>query len=342
VTFVLAGGRGERLAPLTLERSKPAVPFGDRRIIDFVLMNCSQSNLNRPLVITQYQAAHLTRHVRRWWLQHSASAANAAAGPVCLPAPAEPYKGTAAALYRNLDAIQPETEQILVLSADHIYDMDYRELLQFHADRGADATLASIVYPSHASRQFGIVQVDRAERICGFEEKPARPKELPGMPGQVLANMGIYVFSKAAFLNAFQRDADDALSVHDIGRNILPSLVNRDSFYAYRFDGYWKDVGTIDSYYGASMEWLRRLPPNHRLAGSRSVIAEGAQIHPTAQIIDSVVLPGVQIGPGAFVRRAILDENVRIMAGACVGNSNGIAVVPSNSTVFAPAVMHAG
>jgi glucose-1-phosphate adenylyltransferase len=327
---------------LTIDRAKPAIPFGDRRIIDFVLTNCSQSNLNNPLVITQYQAAHLTRHVRRWWLEHSAFAANAEAGPACLPAPSEPYKGTADALYRNLHAIRPDTEYILVLSADHIYDMDYRELLRFHADRGADATMASIVYPSRASRQFGIVQVNRVDHISGFEEKPARPKELPGMPGKVLANMGIYVFNKAAFLDAFQRDAEDCASVHDIGRNVLPTLVNRSSVSAYRFDGYWKDVGTIGSYYDASMEWLRRLPSTHRLAGSTSVIAEGAHIHPTAQVMDSIVMRGVLIGPGAFVRRAILDENARIMAGAYIGNSNEIAVVASNSTVFSPAVRYAG
>jgi glucose-1-phosphate adenylyltransferase len=341
-TFVLAGGRGARLAPLTRDRSKPAVPFGDRRIIDFALANCLRSNLAHPFVITQYQAAHLTGHIRQWWLRQSNSAADAATSPVCGPAPKREYSGTADALLRNIQSLGRSTKYVLVLSADHIYDMDYRELLRFHADRGADATLAAIVYRSEASRQFGVVEVGESDRVSGFEEKPAQPKELHGQPGRVLVNMGIYVFRKEILLDALRRDADDPKSVHDIGRNVFPDLVKRKAVSAFRFEdretgtpGYWKDVGTIDSYYEASMEWLNMLPGTHRLAGSGSVIAEGVRIHRSAEVIDSILMPGVDIGPGARIHRAILDENVRVMPGARVGygTSKGIVVVPANSIV---------
>ncbi|HEX4999170.1 MAG TPA: sugar phosphate nucleotidyltransferase [Terriglobia bacterium] len=309
VTLVLAGGRGERLAPLTCERSKPAVPFGDRCIIDFVLENCLQSNLNHPFIVTQYQSAHLTRHVGRWWRCHPDFRPNATAAPVCVPAPQTNYAGTASALFRNLRLAPAGTEHVLVLSADHIYDMDYRNLLAAHAASGADVTLGSIVYPSASSHQFGILEVDATDHIVGFQEKPRSPRELPGQPGKVLANMGVYVFRREALGAALAEDAADPLSAHDIGRNILPKLVTHLKVSAFRFEDpetgaprYWRDVGTIDSYYEASMEWLRRLPASHQLAGSRSVIFPEAHVHPSAEVIDSVLLPGVVVGPKARVR----------------------------------------
>jgi glucose-1-phosphate adenylyltransferase len=358
-TLLLAGGRGARLAPLTHQRSKPAVPFGDQRIIDFALANCLRSNLNHPAIITQYQASHLTQHVRRWWLQQSALGADASASPVSVPAPEPDYLGTADALFRNVHRISRQAEYVLVLSADHIYEMDYRELLQFHVDRGADVTLASLVYPSESSKQFGILDVDSTDRILEFEEKPAHPRELPGLPGRVLANMGVYVFQKDVLLEALKRDADDNRSSHDIGRDVLPSLVKRRNLAAFRFENpetrrprYWKDVGTIDSYFEASMHWLEGLPGTHRLAGSGSVIAEGVRIHRTAEVTDSILMPGVQVGPGARICRTILDENVRVLTGARLGyesiesqaftrTPNGIVVVPANSTVPAASEIHA-
>jgi glucose-1-phosphate adenylyltransferase len=259
--------------------------------------------------------------------------------------------GTADALFRNAHLLGRQTEYVLILSADHIYEMDYRELLQFHVDRGADVTLASLVYPSESSHQFGILGVDSMDRIVEFEEKPAHPRELPGLPGRVLANMGVYVFQKDVLLEALERDDDDTRSSHDIGRDVLPVLVKRRNLTAFRFENtetrrprYWKDVGTIDSYYEASMNWLEALPDTHRLAGSGSVIAEGVRIHRTAKVMDSILMPGVQIGPGARIRRAILDENVRVLSGARLGydsiesqsftrTPNGVVVVPANSIV---------
>ena len=358
-TFVLAGGRGARLSPLTYKRSKPAVPFGDRRIIDFVLSNCLRSNLKHPVVITQYQGAHLMQHVGRWWLERSASGAAATASPVCVPCPSQEYLGTAEALFRNVQLLGPKTQYVLVLSADHIYEMDYRTLLRFHTDRDGDATLAAVVYPSESSHQFGILEADELSRIAGFEEKPTHPKELPGRPGKALASMGIYVFNKRVFLDALQRDAEDSQSVHDIGRNILPDLLKRRTLFAFRFEDpetgvprYWKDVGTIDSYYEASMTWLRTLPENHSLSGSGSVISEGVCIHRTAEVVDSILMPGVVIGPGARVHRAILDENVRVLAGARLGyetseshafarTANGVVVVQADSIIPAAQGSHA-
>jgi glucose-1-phosphate adenylyltransferase len=350
-TFVLAGGRGARLAPLTDKCSKPAVPFGDRRIIDFVLGNCFRSNLKHPAIITQYQGAHLAQHVGRWWLERSASGAAATASPVCVPCPSQEYLGTADALFRNVQLLDPKTQYVLVLSADHIYEMDYRALLQFHADRDADAALAAVDYPTESSRQFGILEVDESGRITGFEEKPTHPKELPGRPGRVLASMGIYVFNKDVFLESLQRDAEDSHSVHDIGRNIFPDLLNRRRLSAFRFEDpetgvprYWKDVGTIDSYYEASMTWLRTLPDHHSMSGSASVISQGVRIHRTAEVVDSILMPGVVIGPGARVRRAILDENVHVLAGTRLGyessdshafarTANGVVVVQADSVI---------
>jgi glucose-1-phosphate adenylyltransferase len=350
-TFVLAGGRGARLAPLTHTRSKPAVPFGDGRIIDFVLANCLRSNLSHPSIITQYQASHLIQHVGRWWLEQSAFGAVAAASPVCVPRPRQEYSGTADALFRNIRLLGSKSRYVLILSADHIYDMDYGELLRFHVDRGADATLSALVYPSGSSHQFGILEVDELDRVTGFEEKPPRPKELLGRPGSVLASMGIYVFLKDVFLNALQQDSDDSASDHDIGRNILPRLVKQHKVAGFRFEDaetrrsrYWMDVGTIDSYYEASMSWLNSLPGTHRLAGSGSVIAEGVRIHPTAEVIDSILMKGVSVGPGARLRRTILDEDARVMSGARIGfefreshafesTPKGVAVVSANSIV---------
>jgi glucose-1-phosphate adenylyltransferase len=350
-TFVLAGGRGARLAPLTHNRSKPAVPFGDRRIIDFVLANCLRSHLQHPIIITQYQASHLTQHVRRWWLQQSVSGADAKASPACVPAPDHEYSGTADALLRNIHLMDRNTKYVLVLSADHIYDMDYRELLAFHDRRGVDVTMSALVYPRESARQFGILEVDQNDGITGFEEKPTHPLELPGQPGRVLANMGIYVFDKESFLHALLADAADTASQHDLGRDIFPGLVKRQNLAAFRFEDresgrprYWKDVGTIDSYYEASMNWLGSLPAAHRLAGSGSVIAEGVHIHRTAEVVDSVLMPGVNVGPGARIRHAILDENVHVLAGARLGYESlegqafsrtplGVTVVPANSVV---------
>ncbi len=339
VTFVLAGGRGERLSPLTEHRSKPAVPFGNRRIIDFTLQNCLQSNLNHPLVITQYQAAHLARHVRRWWRERSVSGGDRppleTAAPVCVPAPERAYLGTADALYRNLSALTPGIEHILILSADHIYDMDYRRLLQSHIERDADATMSVIVYPSELSRQFGILEVNQDNRICGFEEKPARPRELSGQPGRVLANMGVYVFRKDVFVDALHQDATDSTSAHDIGRNILPRLVTEKIAYAYRFDDYWRDVGTLDSYYDATLDW-------HEPSASGCFISEGVRIHHTAEVTDSILLPGVTVGAHARIHRSIVDQDVQVLTGATIGygedenfvvSANGVVVVPADSIV---------
>jgi glucose-1-phosphate adenylyltransferase len=253
-----------------------------------------------------------------------------------VPAPDRQYCGTADALYRNLLALRKDAEHVLILSADHIYEMDYRRLLESHVRQNADATLSAIVYPTELSSQFGILQVDTENRICGFEEKPARPREIPDKPGSVLANMGVYVFRKDVLLESLREDASDSRSAHDLGRNILPRLVAERNAAASRFEGYWKDVGTLDSYYDASLEC-------HALSATGCVITDDVRIHRTAEVTDSILLPGVTVGPHARIHRAILDEGVHVMAGATIGtgseetfavSANGIVVVPAESVVM--------
>lgn len=342
VTFVLAGGRGKRLDPLTRGRAKPAVPFGDRRIIDFTLSNCLHFGLKHPFVLTQYHADSLHEHVRRWWLSSAAPAAATEAAPVCVPATKRhAYLGTADALFRNLDFLN-EAEHVVVLSADHIYEMDYREMIRFHLDHGGAATIGAIACPRASSIRFGVMEVSDRWRVASFEEKPQNPKTLPGQPEKILASMGIYVFNAGVLADVLKRDATSRSSRHDIGSNIVPELVHSHAAYAFNFahketgePHYWRDVGTLDSYYTASME---------SFGASGSVVSETAQVHETAEIVESILLPGVCVGRGARIRRAILDENVCVAAGASVGfedsadsqftvSPKGIVVVPANTTV---------
>lgn len=344
VTFILAGGRGERLQPLTRDRAKPAVPFGDRRIIDFTLSNCIQSGLTHPFVLIQQHAESLHQHVRCWSLSQTVATPSQKAQPTCVPSRrTSPYRGTADALFQNATLMKDATE-VVVLSADHIYELDYRQMIQYHRDREAAATIASIVCPKQYASQFGIMAVNADWRVVDFEEKPANPKTVPGRPGHVLANMGVYIFDARILVQALSEDARAESSNHDIGRNVLPKLALTERVYAFNFvdhktgePGYWRDVGTLDSYYAAVMECY---------GNGGSVISERALIHRTADIVESIVMPGARVGPGARVRRAILDENVVVGAGACVGygsnaqaypftvTSTGITVVPAGTRVM--------
>lgn len=346
-TFILAGGRGERLDPLTRGRSKPAVPFGDRCIIDFTLANTVNSGLPSPFILTQYEAESLHRHVHRWWSGNSTQTPAA-----CLPAsPSNPYRGTADAIYKNLQYLAG-MDLVLVLSADHIYEMDYRKLIDHHLSCKADVTISSIVFPAEASSQFGIMQVDPSWRVVGFQEKPRIPQELPGRPGEVLANMGIYVFKASILKTALMADAADASSSHDFGKNILPKLVETHHVHAFSFEdgdsgrpGYWKDVGTLDAYYEASMKWLQDVRRAEALNRPASVLSRRARIHRSAVVQDSVVMPGVRIGRGSSIHRAIIDENVYIPEGTRIGfdfdadslrfrvTPGGVVVIPADTVV---------
>jgi glucose-1-phosphate adenylyltransferase len=333
LVIVLAGGVGERLSPLTKERAKPAVYFGGPyRIIDFTLSNCINAGLRRIFIVTQYKSLSLNRHIRLGW---SVVAEELGEFIEILPPQKRVsdnwYLGTADAVYQNLYSIMREgPTHVIVLSGDHVYKMDYAKMLRFHVDRGADATLASIEVPVAESSRFGIVSVDASERVNDFHEKPERAPTVPGAPDVALASMGIYIFKADVLNRALEADAAMADSQHDFGRNIIPSLIRAGSpVYSYRFydenkkaSKYWRDIGTLDAYFEASMdlcqvspefnlydpEWpLRTYQP--QAPPAKFVFAEEGRR--CGQALDSVISSGCIIS-GSRVRGSILCPNVRV------------------------------
>jgi glucose-1-phosphate adenylyltransferase len=343
ICIILAGGVGSRLHPLTAERAKPAVPFGGRyRIIDFTLSNCLHSGLRRILVLTQYKSHSLQKHLRDGW-----SIYNAELGDYITPVPPQMrtgeswYSGTADAIYQNLYLLERSgAEYALILSGDHIYRMDYAAMLQQHRDSGAESTVACLTVGLEQASAFGVMTVDEAEgdRIVSFEEKPEHPLGIPGDSEHVLASMGVYVFSMTRLVDLLHQDHGND-STHDLGRDILPSMVGSHRAIAYRFGGpsgrvtadrYWRDVGTIDAYYEANMDLLRPLPamdlyqkdwPIRTYEGqhppARSVPGRSGR---EAEIVNCMLASGTLIVGGAL-RHTILFPNVRVEEGAVVENS---------------------
>jgi glucose-1-phosphate adenylyltransferase len=332
LVIVLAGGAGERLAPLTKERAKPAVYFGGPyRIIDFVLSNCINSDLRRIFIATQYKSLSLNRHIRMGW-----NVVSEELGEFIEILPPQKrvgehwYLGTADAVYQNLYSIERESPRhVIVLAGDHVYKMDYRRMLRAHVDSGATVTLATIEVPIEEGSRFGIVAVDEAERVVGFQEKPAAPAPLPGQPRMAMASMGIYVFDMPTLVRALEHDAALAGSRHDFGRDIIPALIGTRSVYAYRFYDenkkaakYWRDIGTLDAYYEANMdlchvtpefnlydpEWpLRTYQP--QAPPAKFVFAEEG--HRMGMALDSVISPGCIVS-GSVIKGSILCPNVRV------------------------------
>jgi glucose-1-phosphate adenylyltransferase len=312
------------------------VAFGEGRIIDFTLSNCIRSQLTHPYILTQYRAHTLQQHVGRWWRRHGANAPCHAA-PVCVSAAnGLSYRGTADALLQNRSLFE-ESNLVVVLSADHVYEMDYRHLIATHLERRAAATIGSIVYPKSAASQLGVMEVDSTWRVRGFHEKPDAPVTLPGRPDRVLASMGIYAFDAAILLEALQCGSG-AKSCFDIGRDLVPGLVKNASVAAFNFADkktgdplYWRDIGTLDSYYTTSMEWF---------GASGSIISKRAFVHETAQVHNSILLPGARVGRGARIRGAILDQDACVPAGARVGcesRSSSLYTVTPNGVIVVPA-----
>ncbi len=331
---VLAGGKGQRLEPLTRDRAKPAVPFGGiYRIIDFALSNCVNSGLKKISVLIQYRSRSLNRHMRDGWQMLF----NPAVGEYLEPLPpqyhaGDAYLGTADAVFQNLFAIrEEEPERILILAGDHIYKMDYRHLMDFHAGKKAEATVAAVEVPcSEAAGQFGVLEVDGESRIIGFEEKPEHPKSLPWNPEVCLASMGIYVFNPAALYALLEEDARDATSSHDFGKNIIPKMVGKNPIFAFSFIDenkkaakYWRDVGTIDAFYAANMdlisvtpelnlydpEWLIRTMPI--TAPPPKFVFAQQEPGRVGVALDSLVSSGCIVS-GGRVERSILSPMVRI------------------------------
>ena len=332
LVILLAGGVGERLFPLTKERAKPAVYFGGPyRIIDFTLSNCINSGLRRIFIATQYKSLSLNRHIRMGW-----NVVSEELGEFIEILPPQKrvgehwYLGTADAVYQNLYSIARETpSHVIVLSGDHVYKMDYAKMLRFHQERNADVTLATIEVPASDGRRFGIVSIDESDRVIDFQEKPADPAPVPGAPEVALASMGIYIFRAEVLMRALEEDAARTDSQHDFGRNIIPQLIHSAPVFSYRFydenkkaSKYWRDIGTLDAYFDASMdlcqvnpefnlydpEWpLRTYQP--QAPPAKFVFAEEGRR--CGQALDSVISSGCIIS-GSTVRGSILCPNVRV------------------------------
>ncbi|MCY3780554.1 MAG: glucose-1-phosphate adenylyltransferase [Chloroflexi bacterium] len=353
---ILAGGKGTRLGVLTIKRAKPAVPFGGKyRIIDFALSNCVNSNVFDVLVLTQYRPHSLNDHIRRgrpWDLDRSFTGGVRLLQPFQGSFDTDWYAGTADAVAQNLNFVrQGRPEFVLILSGDHIYEMDYDMLVQYHRDKGADATVCTIRVPLDEASRFGIVDTDKDYRVVEFVEKPQAP------PGN-LANMGVYVFDYSVLERVLAEDQDDADSEHDFGKNILPKMVAANmNIFAYPYGGYWIDVGTIDAYWEAHMDLLssppslnlndrtwvihtrsEERPPVRIGADTRivdSMITDGSVIGAGAMIERSVLSPGVFVGPGAVIRESVILNDAYIESGAHVERAlvDKIAVIGKNARV---------
>ena len=345
LTVILAGGRGSRLEPLTRDRAKPAVPFGGLyRIVDFVLSNCLNSGMRRLLVLTQYKAQSLDRHINLAWRGYFCREL----GEFIDVVPPQQrftdnwYQGTADAVYQNIYAIEREQpKDVVVLAGDHIYKMNYGPMVEFHRKMGADVTIGALRVSRSEARQFGVMQTDETHRVIGFQEKPDDPIGLAEDPDACLASMGIYVFN-ANFL--YEQLCDDATvddSDHDFGKNIIPAAIKDYQVCAFPFldenrkvDAYWRDVGTIDAYYDATMDLIRvdpllnlydqqwpmrafqpMLPPPKFVFGS-----EAKSNHRRGEALDSIVCQGAIVSGGSAAR-SVLGPNVRVNSYASVEDS---------------------
>ncbi|MBU8871111.1 MAG: glucose-1-phosphate adenylyltransferase [Gemmatimonadales bacterium] len=334
MTMILAGGQGERLYPLTRDRSKPSVPFGSAyRIIDFTLSNCINSGLRQIYVLTQYKSYSLDKHLQRGWNIFSYEG-----GEFLYRIPPQQrvgqkwYEGTADAVYQNIYLLENRRpEHVLLLSGDHIYKMDYTNLIRFHHDQGGQLSLCAAVVPKAGAHEFGILEVNDQWKVIGFEEKPADPRTIPGDPEHCLVNMGVYLFNTDSLVRELSQDAREANSNHDFGRNIIPSLVKEGQVYAYPFrdqdtnePSYWRDIGTLDSYYDATMDLVSRRPKfdmydeNWLFRAWQPPVPPCKSVHGFTKdgtlpgILEDSIVGGGSIISGGHVERSILGRRVRV------------------------------
>jgi glucose-1-phosphate adenylyltransferase len=330
LAIILAGGRGERLYPLTRDRAKPAVPFGGiYRIIDFTLSNCINSGIRHIYALTQYKSISLHRHIQLGW-----STLSAPLGEFIEVIPAQQrideqwYQGTADAIYQNIYTLQEERpDLILILSGDHIYKMDYRKMIAFHLEKKADLTVATIRMDRTLSREFGVIEADGEWRIVGFQEKPEEPRTLPGDPQGILASMGVYVFNIETLVRRLIEDARSD-SNHDFGKDIIPSMIQKDRVFAFDFrngdqggTGYWRDVGTIDALFDANMDLVSLTPqlnlydPQWPILTYHPPYPPAKTVHAeegrTGTVINSIISNGCIISGGS-VKRSIFSPRVRV------------------------------
>ena len=354
LAMVLAGGQGSRLMPLTKDRAKPAVPFaGIYRIIDFVLSNFVNSGCYRIKVLTQYKSESLNRHISRGWRLAGTLGQYVDLVPAQQRKGPRWYEGSADAIYQNINLITDEDpEYVAVFGGDHIYKMDVRPMMREHIDKGAHLTVAAIPVPVELATEFGVIEVDTSWRMIGFEEKPAEPKEIPGRPGMALASMGNYVFSSETLVEEIIRDANDPDSAHDFGKSILTRMFQTHDVFVYDFttnhvpgqpaaeQGYWRDVGTIESYFNANMD-LINVTPVFDLYNPRWPIRTLYTPNPPAKFehddpaqnrsgfaVQSIVSHGCIIS-GGRIERSVLSPRVRINSYSHVSDSilfNGVNV----------------
>ena len=359
LAMILAGGRGTRLHELTKKMAKPAVSYGGKyRIIDFPLSNCANSGIDVVGVLTQYESIQLNSYVavgRRWGLDAKNSGVYVLPPREKADANLDVYRGTADAISQNIDFIDTfSPEYLLILSGDHIYKMNYAKMLAYHKEHNADATIAVIEVPMKEASRFGIMNTDEETgRIVEFEEKPEHPKSN-------LASMGIYIFNWKLLRKMLMADMKDSESSHDFGKDIIPALLNDGKLiYAYKFKGYWKDVGTIDSLWEANMDLLSKNNeldlhdpswkiytedvtslPQYIGADAKiekafvtqgcvidgevknSVLFTGAKVAAGAKVIDSVLMPGSEVEEGAVVQRALVADDIKIGKNAVVGSAD--------------------
>lgn len=358
LAMILAGGRGSRLHELTNKVAKPAVSYGGKyRIVDFPLSNCANSGIDVVGVLTQYESILLNSYVaagRRWGLDAKESGVYVLAPREKADSNLDVYRGTADAISQNIDFIDTyDPEYVLVLSGDHIYKMNYAKMLEEHKAHNADATIAVIQVPMKEASRFGIMNTNEEGQIVEFEEKPEKPKSN-------LASMGIYIFNWKHLRKMLVADMKATDSSHDFGKDIIPTLLKDGKYlYAYKFKGYWKDVGTIDSLWEANMDLLdanneldlsdptwkiytedvtalpQYIGPNADITRAfitqgcmvdgevkNSVLFTGARVNPGAKVIDSVLMPGVEVEEGAVITRALVADGVKIGKDAVVGSAD--------------------
>lgn len=335
LTFIMAGGKGERLFPLTRERTKPAVPFGGTyRIIDFTLSNCINSGIRKICVLTQYKSSSLNHHLIMGW-----NMLNSELGEYIDAVPAQQrigdswYLGTANSIYQNLYLVNEEMpDYVLILAGDHIYKMDYRQMIEFHRQKRADVTVAVVETPAQQAYHLGVLEVDKKMRVGGFQEKPAVPKTIPGKPDFIYASMGIYIFSRQVLIEEMKEDAKVKESEHDFGKNIIPQMVKKQKkIFAYNFKDpltnkprYWRDVGDIDAYYEANMDLVKVTPEFNLYDKDWPIRTYQGQFAPAKTLwsgeenkarigraINSLIANGCIIS-GGLVKKSILFPDVRI------------------------------
>ncbi|MBU2496077.1 MAG: glucose-1-phosphate adenylyltransferase [Candidatus Omnitrophota bacterium] len=332
LVFLLAGGKGERLYPLTKDRAKPAVPFGGNyRIVDFPLSNCVNSGLRQIFMLTQYKSISLDRHIRLGW-----NILNPELGEYVTILPAQQrvsddwYRGTADAIFQNIYTLEREKSKlVLILAGDHIYKMDYRPMIDFHKSRNAEITVAVMDIPISEAHRFGVLEIDRDNRIVSFEEKPKAPRAIPGLPSRALISMGIYLFQTEALVREVIADTKIKDSSHDFGRDILPRLIREGQpVCAFPFqdwqegkEKYWRDVGTLEAYYEANMDLVSVTPQLDLYESTWPIRTYQPPLPPAktvfrdpgrcGQVLDSLIGDG-SIVSGAKVVHSIISSGVFI------------------------------